>query len=119
MRYARTIFRTIKATTATRNTSGTPALTESMIIERWSDFNTTTSVILAPRSYYVMITRQTAFPPSWRWRIVRRGEPMGVQIEGDGFTTYVAARLAGGRVLADFLEQLELEEKSRIERRAD
>jgi hypothetical protein len=44
---------------------------------------------------------------------------MGVQIEGDGFTTYVAARLAGGRVLADFLEQLELEEKSRIERRAD
>jgi hypothetical protein len=142
MRYARTIFRTIKATTATRNTSGTPALTESMIIERRSDFNTTTSVIpkprlgkltlkaivdrkfgnlamIAPRSYYVMITRQTAFPPSWRWRIVRRGEPMGVQIEGDGFTTYVAARLAGGRVLADFLEQLELEERSRIERRAD
>jgi hypothetical protein len=65
-------------------------------------------------SYYVMVTRQTAYPPSWRWRIVRRGEPMGVQIEGCGFSSYHAARLAGGRALADFLEQLELE-KSRIE----
>jgi hypothetical protein len=36
---------------------------------------------------------------------------MGVQIEGGGFATYDAARLAGGRALADFLEQLELEKK--------
>jgi len=50
MRYARTIFRTIKATTATRNTSGTPALTESMIIERRSDLNMTASVIPKSRS---------------------------------------------------------------------
>jgi hypothetical protein len=63
------------------------------------------------RGYYVMATRQTAYPPSWRWRIVRRGEPMGVQIEGGGFSSYHAARLAGGRALADFLEQLELEKK--------
>jgi hypothetical protein len=42
---------------------------------------------------------------------------MGVQIEGDGFTTYVAARLAGGRVLADFLEQLELEKLDRPPKR--
>ena len=66
------------------------------------------------RGYYVMATRQTAYPPSWRWRIVRRGEPMGVQIEGGGFSTYDAARLAGTLALADFLEQLELE-KFRIE----
>ena len=39
---------------------------------------------------------------------------MGVQIEGDGFSSYHAARLAGGLALADFLEQLELE-KSRID----
>jgi hypothetical protein len=65
-------------------------------------------------SYYVMVTRQTAYPPCWRWRIVRRGKPMGVRIEGGGFSTYDAARLAGGRGLADFLEQLELE-KFRIE----
>jgi hypothetical protein len=63
------------------------------------------------RGYYVIATRQTAYPPSWRWRIVRRGEPMGVQIEGRGFSSYQAARLAGARALADFLEQLELEKK--------
>jgi hypothetical protein len=34
---------------------------------------------------------------------------MGVQIEGEGFTTYEAARLAGKLALADLLEQLELE----------
>jgi hypothetical protein len=39
------------------------------------------------RGYYVVATRQTAYPPSWRWRIVRRGEPMGVQIEGGGFSS--------------------------------
>jgi hypothetical protein len=59
--------------------------------------------------YYVLATRMATFPPSWRWRIVRRGKPMGVRIEGGGFTTYEAARLAGRRALADFLDQLELE----------
>jgi hypothetical protein len=38
---------------------------------------------------------------------------VGVWIEGGGFTTYEAARLAGGRALADFLGQLELEEPRR------
>jgi hypothetical protein len=61
------------------------------------------------RGYYIRATRLTAYPPSWRWRIMRRGEPMGVQIEGAGFTTYDAARLAGKLALADFLERLELE----------
>jgi hypothetical protein len=28
------------------------------------------------------------YHPSWRWRIVLRGKPMGVRIEGGGFTTY-------------------------------
>jgi hypothetical protein len=65
-------------------------------------------------SYYVMATCQKTYPPSWRWRIVRRGKPMGVRIEGGGFTTYEAARLAGKLELAHFLEQLDLE-KSRIE----
>jgi hypothetical protein len=36
---------------------------------------------------------------------MRRGKPMGVQIEGGGFTTYAAARLAGGR-LRIFLSSL-------------
>jgi hypothetical protein len=59
--------------------------------------------------YYVVATRESAYPPSWRWQIVRRGKPMGVRIDGRGFTTYQAARLAGRRALVNFLEQLELE----------
>lgn len=34
---------------------------------------------------------------------------MGVRIEGGGFTTYEAARLAGSRALVDFLGKLERE----------
>jgi hypothetical protein len=66
------------------------------------------------RAYYIMVARQKAYPPSWRWRVMRRGKPMGVRIEGGGFSNYDAARLAGKLALANFLEQLELE-KSRIE----
>jgi hypothetical protein len=61
-------------------------------------------------SYYLMATCQKTYPPSWRWRIVRCGKPMGVRIEG-GVSTYDAARLAGKLELAHFLEQLELEKK--------
>jgi hypothetical protein len=35
--------------------------------------------------YYVMAIRESVYPPSWRWRIIRRGKPMGVRIEGAGF----------------------------------
>jgi hypothetical protein len=70
--------------------------------------------VLNHRGYYIRAARETAFPPSWRWRIMRRGKPMGVRIEGGGFSTYDAARLAGKLVLANFLEQLELE-NSRID----
>jgi hypothetical protein len=42
--------RKIKATTVTRDTSGKPAFTESMIIEERSDLNITDSVIPKSRS---------------------------------------------------------------------
>jgi len=62
------------------------------------------------RGYYISVTRQNhTYPPAWRWRLMRRGNPMGVRIEGDGFPSYDAARLAGNLALGDFLEQLERE----------
>ena len=59
--------------------------------------------------YYVRAIRDLTHPPSWRWRIIRRGNPMGVLVEAGGFSTYEAARFAGKVALADFLEQLERE----------
>jgi hypothetical protein len=59
--------------------------------------------------YYVRAIRDLTHPPSWRCRIIRRGNPMGVLLEAEGFSSYEAARFAGNVALADFLEQLERE----------
>ena len=59
--------------------------------------------------YYIRAICDLTHPPSWRWRIIRRGNPMGVLLEAGGFRTYEAARFAGNVALADFLEQLERE----------
>ena len=56
--------------------------------------------------YYVRAIRDLTHPPSWRWRIIRRGNPMGVLLEAGGFSTYEAARFAGKVALADFLTTL-------------
>ncbi len=61
--------------------------------------------------YYVRAIRDLTHPPSWRWRIIRRGNPMGVLLEAGGFSTYEAARFAGNIALVDFLEQLEREKQ--------
>src|ERR1700686_3663646 len=34
--------------------------------------------------YYVRAIRDLTRPPSWRWRIIRRGKPMGVLLEARG-----------------------------------
>lgn len=57
-------------------------------------------------AYYVLTHRETTYPRSWRWHIVRRGRPMGVVIEGRGFHSYEAARFAGRLALEDFLKEL-------------
>jgi hypothetical protein len=40
------------------------------------------------RNYYVMIQRDPSDIHLWRWRIERRGNPMGVSLEGRGFLSY-------------------------------
>jgi hypothetical protein len=57
--------------------------------------------------YYVRAIRDLTHPPSWRWSIIRRGNPMGILLEAGGFSTYEAARFAGNVALADFIERLE------------
>ena len=59
--------------------------------------------------YYVRAIRDLTHPTSWRWRIIRRGKPIGVLLEAGGYGSYEAARFAGNVALADFLEQLERE----------
>lgn len=59
--------------------------------------------------YYVLATREATYPPSWRWRIIRRGNPMGIRLEASGFSSYEAARFAGRVALTDFLDELESE----------
>lgn len=68
-------------------------------------------MVLTPvrSAYYVLTHRESTYPRSWRWRIVRRGRPMGVVIGGRGFTSYEAARFAGRLALEDFLTQLRQE----------
>jgi hypothetical protein len=61
------------------------------------------------RNYYVMIQRDPPDIHLWRWRIERRGEPMGVSLEGRGLISYNAAVMAGRRELDEFLERLERE----------
>lgn len=60
-------------------------------------------------AYYILTNRETTYPPSWRWQIVRRGRPMGVTIDGRGYHSYEAARFAGRLALEDFLTQLRQE----------
>jgi hypothetical protein len=50
--------------------------------------------------YYVRAIRDLTHPPSWRWRIIRRGKPMGVLLEAGGFSTYEAARFGRQRCLS-------------------
>jgi hypothetical protein len=59
------------------------------------------------RNYYVIIQRDLSDIHLWRWRIERRGKPMGVSLEGRGFASYNAAVVAGRRALDEFRERLE------------
>jgi hypothetical protein len=52
--------------------------------------------VLPHLGYYIRAARETAFPPSWRWRIMRRGKPMGVRIGSPGTNSAGTALSSGG-----------------------
>ena len=76
---------------------------------QWNFRNPAMPQFKISRGHYVLTTRAAVYPPSWGWRIIRRGRPMGVKLEAHGFTSYSAARLAGGLALAEFLDALSIE----------
>jgi hypothetical protein len=46
----------------------------------------------------------------WEWEILRRSQPLGVRLCGDGLQSEQAAKLAGEKALRELLERLRREE---------
>ena len=61
--------------------------------------------------YYVVTSRRGVYPDRWTWEILRKSQPLGIKMTGDGFQSDTAAQFAGKRALADFLSELLKEEK--------
>jgi hypothetical protein len=63
------------------------------------------------RNYYVVIHRDPSDIHLCRWRVERKGEPMGVSLEGRGFISYntavMAARERSMNFLSDSNERLD------------
>jgi hypothetical protein len=64
-----------------------------------------------PHDYYVITSRSGERPERWSWEIRRKSKPLGIKMTGDGHQSDQAAQFAGKRALADFLSELEKEEK--------
>jgi hypothetical protein len=64
-----------------------------------------------PHDYYVIASRRGQYPDRWSWEIFRKSKPLGVKMTGDGYQSESAAQFAGKRALAEFLSDLEKEEK--------
>jgi hypothetical protein len=63
--------------------------------------------------YYIVSFETDDYPPSWRWELRRRGEPMGVKMTEGGYASRAAAEDAGKKTLASFLEALAAEKRLR------
>jgi hypothetical protein len=50
-------------------------------------------------------------PNAEGWEIRRKSQPLGIKMTADGFQSDSAAQFAGKRALADFLADLEKEDK--------
>jgi hypothetical protein len=61
--------------------------------------------------YYITSSRTGERPDRWGWEILRKSQPLGIKMSADGFQSESAAQFAGKRALADFLADLEKEDR--------
>jgi hypothetical protein len=59
--------------------------------------------------FFVAVKRRRRLR-EWSWEIQRRSKPLGVRLDGDGFKSEFAAKLAGEKALRDLLDGLAKEE---------
>lgn len=59
---------------------------------------------------FFVVTRRRRRLREWAWEIQRRSKPLGVRLNGDGFKSEFAAKLAGEKALKVFLGGLAQEE---------
>jgi hypothetical protein len=59
--------------------------------------------------FFVAVKRRRRLR-EWSWEIQRRSRPLGVRLNGDGFKSKFAAKLAGEKALRDLLDGLAQEE---------
>jgi hypothetical protein len=55
--------------------------------------------------FFVAVKRRRRLR-EWSWEIQRRSKPLGVRLDGDGFKSEFAAKLAGEKALRDLLDGL-------------
>jgi hypothetical protein len=60
--------------------------------------------------FFVVVRRRRRLR-EWSWEIQRRSKPLGVRLNGDGFKSESAAKLAGEKALRQLLDGL-AEEKN-------
>jgi hypothetical protein len=56
--------------------------------------------------HYSVVTKRHDRNPTWAWRILRKPEPLGVNLCGDNFQSERAARETGERALRSLLDGL-------------
>jgi hypothetical protein len=64
-----------------------------------------------PNDYYITTSRMVEQPERWNWEIRRKSRPLGIKMSADGFQSNSAAQFAGKKALADFLADLEKEDR--------
>ena len=71
------------------------------------------------QDYYISVSGDGSYPKRFTWKLCRKREPLGVKIEGTGFSSQLAAEIAGREALHDFIAAIyariatEIAERSR------